>query len=111
MTNPLLVALSGPSEPAREQEYDEWYDSVHVPDVLRIPGVVACTRYRLSETQLTVPDERFSHLAIFEIEPAAVGSLPAEMAVRFEAGELSYSDVSVPSSVTLWEPVASGDGG
>jgi hypothetical protein len=31
----------------REKEFNEWYDGVHVPDVLSIPGFERCFRYKV----------------------------------------------------------------
>jgi hypothetical protein len=39
------------SEPGREEEFNRWYDDVHVPDLLRIPGVVGVFRCRLADLQ------------------------------------------------------------
>jgi hypothetical protein len=44
----LLLVRSKPTTPQREGEYNDWYDRVHLNDVLSIPGVVAASRYRLS---------------------------------------------------------------
>jgi hypothetical protein len=33
------------ADPARDAEYNDWYDNVHVPDVLQAPGVMRITRY------------------------------------------------------------------
>jgi hypothetical protein len=35
----LYLVFSNPVE-GREDEYNAWYDEVHLPDVQRIPGVV-----------------------------------------------------------------------
>lgn len=29
----------------KEEEFNEWYNSIHVPEVLSAPGVLAATRY------------------------------------------------------------------
>ncbi|MFQ3894817.1 hypothetical protein [Sphingobium sp. R-7] len=39
------------AEPGREEEFNRWYNDVHVPDLLRIPGVVGVSRGRLGGTQ------------------------------------------------------------
>lgn len=32
----------------KEQEFNRWYDTVHVPDILAVEGFTAAQRYRLS---------------------------------------------------------------
>ena len=52
------------SDPSREKEFNEWYDKIHLPDVLETPGVIRATRYEIRE-----PSEgqgRF--LALYEVE-------------------------------------------
>ena len=65
----LLLVRSGPSAPERDGEYNEWYDTIHLPDLLKIQGVRAASRYRAATPQfgggaLDGPD----YLAIYEIE-------------------------------------------
>lgn len=67
-------------DPAHEAEFDDWYDNIHLPDVLNVPGVVAARRLKLAAGQATAEDDRFflcdverngakfGNLAIYEIE-------------------------------------------
>jgi len=49
MARYLLTVESDCAEAGKEREFNEWYDNVHVPDVLEIPGVVRGTRYEALE--------------------------------------------------------------
>jgi len=54
-----------------EDEFNEWYDRQHVPDVLRVPGFVAARRYRRSTAQFPGDNDdgqEFEYLALYEIE-------------------------------------------
>ena len=62
----LLTVESNSSDPAREKEFNEWYDNVHLPDVLRIPGIMRAARYENSNA--TEGQGKF--LAFYEIETA-----------------------------------------
>jgi hypothetical protein len=42
----LLVVETKCKDPAKEKEFNQWYDSTHIPDVLSIPGVLSATRYQ-----------------------------------------------------------------
>jgi hypothetical protein len=35
-------------EPGREAEFKDWYETVHLPDLLRVEGIVAAQRFRLT---------------------------------------------------------------
>jgi len=37
------------ADPSREKEFNDFYDNVHVPNVLKAPGFVAATRYTIKE--------------------------------------------------------------
>jgi len=41
-----MVVLTNPV-PGREQEYNDWYDNRHIPDVLAVPGFVGAQRFNL----------------------------------------------------------------
>lgn len=50
-------------------EFERWYDEVHLGDVLKVPGIVAAKRSRIlsqEATGLNVPS--WSSLAIYEME-------------------------------------------
>ena len=60
----LLTLESNCADPARETEFNEWYDKTHLPDVLETPGFIRATRYENSE-----PSEgEAKFLATYEIE-------------------------------------------
>ena len=60
----LLVALSNCSDPAREEEFNHWYDTVHVPDVLETPGILRATRFKCRDPQ----EGHWEYLAVYEVE-------------------------------------------
>jgi len=67
----LQLVFSNP-RPGRDDEFNEWYDTVHVPDLLAIPGVVSAQRYRLRETEVThrsgMPLPDHTYLCVYEVE-------------------------------------------
>lgn len=71
-----LMAFTAPKE-GNEHEYNAWYDNVHIPGIIRdVPGVVAATRYSVSDIQLSgrsrasasIYEMPFPYMAIYEIE-------------------------------------------
>lgn len=67
MSKHLLIVMTNPSE-GREGEFNDWYSNVHLPDVLKIPGIVAAQRYGLSPVQRMTPPLPWTYFAIYEIE-------------------------------------------
>ena len=52
------------ADPAREDEFNSWYNNVHIPDVLSCPGFIGATRYEVREPQ----EGRGKYLAVYENE-------------------------------------------
>ncbi|HEY0106106.1 MAG TPA: hypothetical protein VGB91_08490 [Rhizomicrobium sp.] len=63
----ILVALTNPIE-GREAEYNDWYDNVHVPDLLKIPGVVGARRFRVLPRQHRSAPIPWQYCATYELE-------------------------------------------
>ncbi|MGW1029473.1 hypothetical protein ACWD4J_38315 [Streptomyces sp. NPDC002577] len=98
-----LLVYSNARE-GRDEEFNEWYDKVHLPDLLSIPGVTAATRYRVQTRDGEIPEHRY--LTIYELEgdPEAVLQ---ELRSRSASGEFRRSD-SVDAStakITTWKPI------
>jgi hypothetical protein len=58
------------SSPEHEAARNDWYDNVHLPDLLSVPGFVSAVRFR----QLGAESH---YLAIYEIEHPRVFSEPS----------------------------------
>jgi len=81
--------------PGREAEFTEWYDEIHLAEVLAVPGFVSVRRYAAP----AAPDGRRRFLAIYAI---ATGDIEATMA-RFERArpDMSTTPALDPSSVDI----------
>ena len=51
------------SDPVHEQEMNDWYDNVHIPDCLASPGYVSVLRYEIG----TPKEGRGKYLTLYEI--------------------------------------------
>ena len=80
MSRNLMVVLTN-TEPGKEDEFNRWYDDVHVGDVLSVPQVKACTRYEVTDA-----DSDYRYLALYEFEgdPDALMKAMGEQAARFD---------------------------
>lgn len=46
MARGIIYVETYPSSPDREQEYNTWYDEVHLPELVALDGIVAARRLR-----------------------------------------------------------------
>ncbi|HKY14824.1 MAG TPA: hypothetical protein VJM33_07845, partial [Microthrixaceae bacterium] len=69
MRRGVLVVESRPASAERAAEYHHWYDDVHLPDVLAVPGFVSARRFRVCDRATGVPDpDELGHVTIYELE-------------------------------------------
>ena len=76
MTRYLFFAFSDCKDPAREDEYNEWYSNMHVPDILEIPGVVKATRWASATDK---PNQTRKYLALYELETDDIEKFDAQV--------------------------------
>ena len=98
----VLLASSGIRK-GQEKEFAVWHDTIHTPDVLAVPGVVAARR--LSPHPATPAPTR--HLMIYEIDADDPVSVLAEIGRRVQSGEMVISPTSDPegAGMVLYEVV------
>ena len=80
ITSKYLFVVSMDVEPEKEDLFNEVYDKEHVPNLLKVPGVLSVTRMKQVPLKLSIGGERRSikHLnepaytAIYEIESPEV---------------------------------------
>ncbi len=84
-----LVVMTKPVE-GREREYNEWYQKVHLPDVVAIPGVKSAQRFRL-KLPLGPGVERQPYLAVYDIETDDVDRVVSELKSRTADGRMVIS--------------------
>src|SRR5690348_17503131 len=68
MAKYTFVVMSNSTTPGQEAEFNEWYNKVHIPDVLNVPGFVAAQRFKLADTQFADGKPAHRYLALYEIE-------------------------------------------
>ena len=101
----LMIAFTTISDPSREEEFNTWYDTVHAPESMQIPGVISCRRYKLSDTQ-AMASGLAQFLAIYEVEPEAVESVPKHLAELAGAGKISTIEIMSGGTMALYEPLS-----
>jgi hypothetical protein len=69
-----LIVYTTPAE-GREDEYNDWYDNVHLAEVLALGPFVQATRHRISESQVFPVNH--TYVAIYDFEGPADAALAA----------------------------------
>ncbi len=66
----LMMVFANASSPEQAAAFNQWYDEIHLKEVLEVPGVVAASRYELDEAQMMPDEDGFGRrfLAVYEIE-------------------------------------------
>jgi hypothetical protein len=83
MAKGIMLVESRPSSPDREQEYNTWYDEVHIPELLQLDGIVGARRLR-------PVDGQGPYVAIYELEGDDLQAILDNMIAN--AGRLHLSD-------------------
>lgn len=101
MAGKQLLVLSNPVR-GRDAEFNDWYDNVHVPDVLKVPGVTGGRRFK-------VLDGTWSYAAIYDLDTNDPATLMRELELRVASGEIGISDALDAASLKacVIEPLGS----
>ena len=67
ISSKYLFVASMDVEPDKESLFNEVYDREHVPNLLKVPGVVSVTRYKMRELTMLIGGEK--KVMRFENEP------------------------------------------
>src|SRR4030042_152825 len=76
-------------DPSREKEFNEWYDQIHLPDILETPGIKRATRYEIREPT----EQQGKYVALYEVETEdidqTIAKLRETVASKREQGRMS----------------------
>jgi hypothetical protein len=70
-----VILVSMDIDPAREDEFNDWYNTEHVPRFRKVPGVITARRFRARTGKP-------AYVALYHVEDTAVYATPAWMAVN-----------------------------
>lgn len=102
MPKGIMVVQSAPCDPAREDEYNDWYSNTHIPEVCAVPGFTGARRYKVHGAE----PPAHPYVAVYEIDADDLTAPMQELRARSASGELQMSDVlrlDPPPVVTLCE--------
>lgn len=79
MTSYLLLAFSDCKDPAREDEFNDWYTNTHLPDMLGVEGMKCATRWMSAQN---MEGEKRKYLALYELETDSIEDFNAKVRER-----------------------------
>lgn len=84
MQRGVLVVESAPVSPERLDDYNAWYDEVHIPEILAHDGFVSARRFE--------PVDDGPHVAIYEMEADDLAEAFAAYRAASARGEMTRTD-------------------
>ncbi|MFR9773755.1 hypothetical protein [Nocardia sp. SC052] len=75
----VMVALTNRSSTATDEQFNEWYDKIHVPEVLAVEGFTGVSRYRASQVGTGLDSGMHEYLAVYDIETADLDEVRERM--------------------------------
>lgn len=86
-----MVVFTRP-KPGREDEYNDWYQNIHLRELVEFPGIVGAQRYKLSVRLGTGDAEPY--LSIYDIECDDAQTVAAAIQHAAENKLLTMSDAA-----------------
>ncbi|MDB5577030.1 MAG: hypothetical protein JWR80_2206 [Bradyrhizobium sp.] len=83
-----LIAFTDPLA-GRDEEYNDWYNNVHLSDVVAIPGFISAQRFVVKIA--TAGEIKNKYLAIYDMETDDPAALMAEVGRRVGSGHVVLS--------------------
>jgi hypothetical protein len=90
---------------ARDDEFNQWYDGVHLAEVVAVPGFTGAERYAI-RPQPGEPAPSHRYLAVYDMETDDVSATLAELMRRGTSGGFQMTDALADGAVTrLYEVI------
>jgi hypothetical protein len=103
VTRGVQIALTNVISPDDEVEFTTWYDEVHIPATLRLPGFVRASRYRLAAQQIApaLADELgYRYVVIYEVDVDRLDEARAALA-DLSASTPGFSSTTMAGDVRV----------
>lgn len=103
----VLVVNSNATD-GKEDEYNAWYNDVHLGEVLQVPGFVAAQRFSVAAEPTAGDAPEHKYLAIYELETEQPQQSLAALGEAVSSGKIAMSDAINMRDVaaTLYGPVS-----
>ena len=108
MARYVLVVRTNCADESRDDDFNDWYDNTHLPDVLEIPGFVAAARY-VSPLAGPLAWESGKFLATYEIETEDIDKTLALMGEHMDKKRKQgrFSELLIIVGASLYKQISS----
>ena len=89
MSNYKMIVMSRPAA-GREDEYNDWYQNVHLGELVALPGFKSARRFRFARS--LAEGEVYPYMSIYEIETDDIDAALQGLRGTAEKGLLTMSD-------------------
>lgn len=95
-----VMVVASHAKQGRDDEFNDWYDNVHVADVCKVPGVTSGRRFNASTP--TPMQQPAPYLAFYEIETDEPAAVLDEIMRRSGTDDMVISDAIDIESTQVW---------
>jgi hypothetical protein len=85
----IFVVKTSPADVGSEDAFHDWYDNVHIPQIMEVPGFHDATRYRLVQPESSLP----AYLTVYQLDTPEPAAAVAEMRRRAASGQITKTDL------------------
>ena len=106
--NKYIMAVYSNAVEGRDDDYNQWYNDIHLGEVIEVPGFVAAQRFAVAGDPVRGDAPAHKYLAIYELETddpqACLGALNEAVA----GGSMNISDAISMDDVAavLYGPIS-----
>jgi hypothetical protein len=96
-----ILTFFNPKE-GMEDKFNDWYTSAHMPQALKVPGMVSGQRFRLSKEQRAGSVPQWQYLAYYEVETDDLQGVIDELQRREGTPTLVGTDTISPGGAVMF---------
>jgi hypothetical protein len=103
-----LYLVFGNPNPGQEDEFDNWYDTVHIPDVMSVGNIISAQRFRYRQLDRDAGQPvAHAYLTVYELE-GDPNEFMAKMSAAVASGEVRMQGAPFDRAAVnmgFWAPV------
>jgi hypothetical protein len=104
MAKYVAMVLTRPASADREQEFNDFYNGTHLPEVLQAKGFKGARRLKqIAPKGPQAPEQ--DYLALYEVETDDIGASLADIGERTGDGRIAATDVMITEVAGVFEVI------
>ena len=105
-----ILAVQTNAKPGEEDQFNAWYDTAHVPEIMATEGFVLGRRFRAvrAPDDVGANGDWLKYVAVYDIESHDLAASYASLLERFRSGTMTPADhvsVDPPHRSQLFEEI------